>query len=395
MNVIAKMLFVAKHAKRIATVFIFAILVFSLTLSPIYAFTYYDDYWNDWRPRQRQTNTPPSHDIEHNGDYNAYDNGYYADTATDILDDTIYDEVIPREPWLDTRELPPRQEGLNMAGVIPVALSTFGESYQDINQRIDDVVTALISDARRMRARSIYFSHEWHETEYVISIVIYASISSVINRTLVRSVNFCPYTGYELSMLEATESGMVALASRILNDRMRRQPEQFYAAQTINLEEQTFFINNNGLTILFDEFQLSAMVSGYVSLELATSNIRTATITAGNTYTPAGNNYNLIMVPFRAVSEQLGFHVSWDAEYDRAELWSGAPQAEESQLLVWLYPGVNAYHTPGIQRRLEAAPYLSAGSSLYVPITFFIQMLQLSAYSMDSDGSIYVLVYSE
>ena len=373
-------------------VFLLSMLLLVLTISPLYAFTKDDDYWGNWWGSTAGSENIVNTDTAHEHEDEAHVCDEYCEYDCEYATEKEY-EPAPREPWLTTRNLPPRQEGLNMTGVIPVLMETFGESYDYVNQRIDGVVATLVGDARRMRARSIYFNHEWHETQDVVSIVIYASITSLINRTLVRSINFCPHTGDELAMSDATANGMILLANRILTDRMRRHPEQFYAAQSVNLERQAFFITNNGLTILFDEFQLSAMVTGYVALELANSSIRTATISMENTYVPIGNNYNLIMVPFRAVSEQLGFEVKWNDELARAELWRNAENGE-LQLLTWMSPGINSYHTPDMQRSLEAAPYLSSHNAIYVPITFFEQILALSVYSIDQYDNITFLVYS-
>ena len=395
---------------KMCKTFVVAILVSSLLLSPLHVFAEdeNDDYWNGWGNRpyngEHNGNDDPNHtqeDDENEANDDENDNENEDTNDNDTTDETP--EPVAREPWLTTQELPPRQEGLNMVGVIPVLLPTFGEGYVYANQRIEEVVASLIGDARRMRARSITFNHEWHETEEVVSIVIYASITSVISRVLVRSVNFCPYTGELLTMAEVAEAGVIPLATRILTDRMRRQPEQFYAAQSITLTDQAFFINYHGLTILFDEFQLSAMVSGYVSLELANSNMRRATIALDETYHPTDNNYNLLMVPLREVAGQLGFDVVWNSDYGQAELWRPGILGTGQRLIwmtpglnvyhIWVPPGSNGYHTPDMQRALEAAPLL-ANDILYVPITFFEQILPLSVYSIDGYGNVTFLMYT-
>jgi len=388
-----------KRIKGVGKVFVLVTLLLSLVISPLYAFTEDEDYWENWWFGRNSTEGEVRQDINNEAD--SYEKvhvcndycEYYCEYAKEKEYSKYEPEKIERELWFATRELPARQEGLDIIGVIPILLPAFGEAYLYVNERVDGVVATLVGDARRMRARSISFSHEWHETRDVVSIVIYASITSLINRTLVRSINFCAHTGYELAMADVTASGMIPLASSILTDRMRRQPEQFYAAQAVNLQNQAFFITNHGLTILFDEFQLSAMVHGYVALELANDNIRMATISMENTYTPTDNNYSLIMVPLRAVSEQLGFEVGWNDEYERAELWR---KAEDGDLLLvtWMSPGINLYHTSDSQRSLEAAPYLASHNVIYVPITFFEQLLTLSVYSIDQYGNITFLVYS-
>jgi len=319
-----------------------------------------------------------------------------ADDATDYVTDDMPPcdwlcpgDSTPEEDWLTTKELPPRQMGLNILGDIPMVTDVFGESYVLINQRIDDITNALISEARRMRARSITFSHERIETPDMASILIRASVSSAIYSTLVRSVNFCPHTGDFLTLRDAMEFDIVPLANRMLAERMRRSPESFYAAPSVSLDEQAFFVNHNSIVILFDEFQLSSVVSGVFSLELRKANIRTVSISTGQLL-ENDHAYNLMMVPLRYVAENLGYDVS--RRRGGANIWWRA-SASNVQLIAWMYWGINEYHTQNMTQSLEAPPYNQHGVT-YVPITFFEQVLPLSVYSIDSFGTITFLAYS-
>ena len=293
--------------------------------------------------------------------------------------------------WLTTGDLPPRQMGLNIHGKVPMIMPAFGESYYVINQRIDDIVAHLINESRRARARSIDFFYEMHPTSDIISILIHARITSVIERTLVRSVNFCRQTGDFLTIRDAMDYDIVPLADRILAENIRRSPENFYAAQSISLDGQAFFVTNRSITILFDEFQLSSMVSGVFPLELIKAHIQTATVTREELL-PIENDYNLMMVPLGEIATQLGYRPHWCHELRRAEIWHDS-MVYGSQLLTWMYPGVNEYHTPDMTRSLESGPYLRWGTRVYVPITFFEQILPLSVYSIDSFGDITFLAY--
>lgn len=288
--------------------------------------------------------------------------------------------------WLTTRQHPSRQVGLNIHGYIPMLTPDFGSAYYLVNARIDEVVDFLINDARHMRARSISFYHELYETTSMASLLITASVSSVISRTLVRSINFCPHTGEFLTIHDATDIDLLPLASRILAERMRRTPERFYAAQSISLEDQAFFVNNNGLTILFDEFQLSSMVSETFPLELAYDNIGVAIISSDESRL-SDNGYNLIMLPLRSVLEQLGYYIIWNNDLRRVEVWMG------DDLVVWMTPNVNEYHTSYFTRSLEDAPLLMPGNITYVPITFFEQILPFTTYSIDEFDNITFVAY--
>jgi len=304
---------------------------------------------------------------------------------------TTNDEVLPYPVVVNVRSLPERQGGLDIYGDVPV-LTTRKFEYDHINERIDEIVDLLIADARRLRARSVTFDFDEYVADSVISVLIEANVSSVISRTLVRSVNFDPETGRLITVRDVMDFDIIPLAERILTDRMRRQPENYYAAQSVYLESQAFFVNRQGITILFDEFQLSAMVSGIRQLEIRRRNIRVVTVDQSSVRTDEG--YNLLLVPLRDIVEGLGYHVVWCNLENKAIIYSRSPLLG-GQRLAWLQPGRNEYSTPVMQRSLEAAPAVHEGGSMYVPITFFEQILTLTSYSIDEDGNITFLAYLE
>ena len=293
------------------------------------------------------------------------------------------------ESWYVETELYARQMGLNIVGSVPMLTPAAGDFYSQINQRIYDTTTDLIGEARRIRARSITFSFEMMPTPNMTSIIINASVAAAIDRTLVRSVNFSS-NGDMLTIRDAMEFDIVPLAQRILEDRMHRSPENFYASPSVSLENQAFFVSNGSLTILFDEFQLSSMVSGVFPLEIRRANIRTTVITP-DMLLSGSHAYSLMMVPLRMVAEDLGYTVN-SGPGGRANVWEG--KAHESDLLAWMYTGINEYHTPEMTRSLEAAPFNSGGRN-FVPITFFEQILPLTVYHVDSFGNIIFLAYLE
>lgn len=289
------------------------------------------------------------------------------------------------------RDLPNRQMGLNIHGTVPDILPSVGSFYSQINSHITETVDGLIRGARGMRARSITFDYEILHTDCTVSVLIRASISSLISHTLVRSVNFCPHTGELLTARQVSHIDVIPLAERILREQLRRSPEFFYRTQSINMEQQAFFKTEDGITFLFDEFQLSSLVSGVFPLELLYSHMQTASIGIDQLL-PNDHAYNLKMVPLRTVAQQLGYNVEW--VNGRVEV--SLDTAEGRQLLIWVYPDVNEYrmqvHMQEHTRSLEAAPYNRHGN-IYVPITFFDQILPLSIYSIDAFGNITFLAY--
>lgn len=294
---------------------------------------------------------------------------------------------------IEDLRLPARREGLDITGLVPVLMPAFGNTYYQVNTEISEIVETLIIGARRARARSVAFEYTVHETPYVVSIVIEAYVATAISRTLVRSVNFCPVTGAIFGINDAVGFDIVPLAGIILMERMRRAPEYFYALPALSLGGQAFFVCDSGVTILFDEFQLSAMVRGVFKLELLNGHILHAHVSQSRVRS-AGGGYNITMVPLRYAAEQLGYEVIWNEEYQQAEVWRDL--GEGLQLLIWLTPGVNEYHTPAFSRSLEAAPLLDTATyATYVPITFFEQILPLSIYNIDESGNFIFIAYVE
>jgi len=293
-------------------------------------------------------------------------------------------------PVTEPRILPDRLEGLDIYGDVPELFTD--EAYIHINERVDEVIDLLIGDARRVRARSITFSYEEYLADGVVSILIEANVSSVISRRMVRSVNFDVYTGELITIREVMEFDIVPLAERLLADRMRREPENYYAAQSVSLQNQAFFVNRQGTTILFDEFQLSAMVSGIRTLEISRNNIRHVTISAQQHFSADSVSYGLLMIPLRFVAEGLGYHVAWCGDLHMPAIYNIHPD-DGGHRLAWMRAGYNDYSTPTGQRSLEAAPTIRNGGHTYVPITFFEQILTFTTYTIDSDLNITFLAY--
>ena len=295
-----------------------------------------------------------------------------------------------RSNMLEGRTLTRREQGLDLRGLIPDIRSFVTASV--INEYItDDIVTSLISEARRLRARSISFRYEDHTTDEIVSIVIYADVVTTLPHTLVRSVNFCVSEGRLLSMNEAVGMEIAPLAERILAERIRNNPERYYAALSAPLANQAFYLTNDRLVILFDGFRLSTRVGEVDTIELILENINTVVLTKDD-YRPDGP-YGLKMIPLRDMLEgQLGFDVDW---FDCDDWGNHAIISRNGQNLIELRPDDNEYIVLGTQRRsLEAAPQVIDGRT-YIPITFFDQILPLTTFSIGTNGSITFLSYFE
>jgi hypothetical protein len=290
-----------------------------------------------------------------------------------------------RSSMLSERALTRRQAGLEIRGVIPVITDAF-ESADIINSHIeDDIVDSLISEARR-RARAISFSYKYHASDDIVSIVISANVVTTLPHTLVRSVNFCKDSGRILSMNEAAGKTIAPLAERILAEKIRSNPERYYAALSAPLSTQAFYITSDRLVILFDGFRLSTRVGEVAGIEIILSNIKTVVLNPEDYRTDGP--YGIKMIPLRSMLEyRLGYNVSWDEVYRRATI------SRNGINLIELGEDTNEYIILGTQRRALEAPPKMIGDYMYVPITFFDQILPLTTYTIGFDGSITFLAY--
>ena len=323
--------------------------------------------------------------------------GHFFDQVGDNMPPDINFETRFGEPpilrWrsngmISERTLTRRLEGMDIREPIPVVNPAFGPASEIINFHIEEAVASLISEARRVRARAITFRYEIHATNELVSIVIYATVSSVISRTFVRSVNFSPFDGNLLTMNDAMGIDVASLTERILVELIRSDPGHYYAALSAPLTNQAFFLTDNELVLLFDEFRLSTREEGVHVISLIRNYIRTATITRGE-YQFSPDGYNLKMIPVRNILEEFGFFVDWDPWIGVVRVWRGP------ELIIELQPDYNNYMLHGMQQRsLEAAP-LNEGGIVFVPITFFDQVWPLTIYVIGIDGSITFLTYMD
>ena len=302
--------------------------------------------------------------------------------------------ITSRRAWsndmLSERTLSRRQEGLDIRNPIPDMTPIFGAGYDLINEQINEVVTHMISEARRVRARDIAFDFEHYVSGDIVSIVIYAEVSSAPPRTLVRSVNFSLTDGQLLTMNDAMGMNIIPLTERILADKIRRDPARYYVALSAPLTSQAFYMTGGAsseLVLLFDGFRLSSSYGGIDSIRINRNSVRTTTITISD-YHWRHNGYSLMMIPIGHVGRELGYSVTWMNGERRVDI------SRNGRTIIEIWPDENNFVVVGVrQRSLEAAPEMR-NNLVYVPITFFDQIFPLTTYSVDPmNGSITFIAY--
>ena len=292
---------------------------------------------------------------------------------------------------LTERSLTRRQEGLEIRGTVPHLTPEFGLNYERINDYIADyAVSSLIENARSgmTRARSVSFSHEAHSSGNVVSLVIFAEVDSSVPRSIVRTVNFNALSGRLIGLREAITMDITPLIERKIAEMIRSNPEHYYAAQSASLEDLSFYVTDGDVVILFNGLSLSTREAEVTSVSFVRENLHSFSVSR-NEYHVRGYGYSLKRIPLRVVAEGLGFMISWNQETSTATVW------QNRQAIVELTVGSNDYVlNGGVIVSLEEGPQLIA-SRLYVPITFFDQVLPLTVYSVSSVGRITFVTYQE
>ena len=100
--------------------------------------------------------------------------------------------------------------------------------------------------------------------------------------------------------------------------------------------------------------------------------------------------YMIKMVPLRQVCAALGYEFVWSPTLRRVDL------LYNEDLYVRLTLGLNSYSTTQERKHriLEAAPIMLDGI-VYVPISFFDQILSMVTYTLDDKSNITFYSYRE
>jgi len=281
-----------------------------------------------------------------------------------------------------------RQQGLDIRGEVPILTEEFGPSYEALNEEIMIIKDALIEGTRRIRARSVRFDYEIEYTNDLVSIVIYATARAVTDRTTVMALNFHPRTGQELSLIQAMNGrDITPLAEGKIAEMIRQDPATYFAAFTAPPTGQAFYMTDTHLVLLFDEFQLSSVPGATSQITFELSNITDFNLLQSQ-YRISTGRYAIRMIPLRIVLNGLGYEAKWDAQANEAIV------SLNGETIIVLSPDVNNYQLQGVlQRSLESAPVIY-NNNMYVPISFFDQILNLTAFHINtSDGSIAFISY--
>jgi len=301
----------------------------------------------------------------------------------------VNDRLQSAPPYATTR-LSRREEGLEIRGEFPVVQHSDNLSTV-LNRQINETINQKVAAAKESRARRIDFDWISYSSEGINSILIRTTITTTVSRAEVNSFNYTLNGSRLVGVNDILGTNGLQIASKVISQRIRSEPERFYANFPGLRDSDAFYVSGNEIFFLFDAFQIAPGSEGIVDFSLRMNNIRhSRPIRRNSDYWIDNTNYSLKMVSLRAVSDELGYTIAWDPA-------SRAVTVRRGDVTVSLRNGQNIYTisrpgAPNQTRSLEAAPRIRNGVT-YVPISFFDQILDLVAYSVGSNGDIIFTTY--
>ena len=284
------------------------------------------------------------------------------------------------------KETAERAEGLEISGRIPLLTEEAGQVGERVNELINEVISTKITSARESRARRLSFDFEVYFSNPTVSILIKSTTTGAAAKTEVTSINFNTSSGTKLRATDVVGDHIVRLADQLLIEMIRRNPERYNPGFTGMRREQAFSITDREIVFWFDEFQLTSNSGGIVPLRLRRADISTVRLTSDQYHTRLG--FNLKMIPIGTVLRGLNYTVSANSDVSKVGVFN------DGELVIELKIGTNNYvRGDRLVRSLEAAP-IHVGHYVYVPISFFDQILDFVAFSVDNRGTITFATYA-
>jgi len=294
---------------------------------------------------------------------------------------------------VEEKLLSQRESGLEIKGIYPVIYELGNLSLETaINEKIEIIFRQKIASARESKARSVSFSYTVTESQDVTTILLYSVINTSTSKAEVNSLNFNPYLRKWIGVNDMLGVNGVSLANNVIGEAIRKNPEVYYPSFTGIDQDETFLVEDEGVTFLFDAFKLAPGSEGIVTFTLYFDQIVEITVSRDE-YWKNEDSYDIRMIPLRRVLETLGFTVSWYEEDN------GVVIGKSDLFTIEISPENNLYiktddANKAVSRMLEVAPELLGGIT-YVPISFFDQLLDNVTYYVNENEDIIFTSYYE
>jgi len=244
--------------------------------------------------------------------------------------------------------------------------------FQDtLNFEIEKIISSKLEDGTANRARGISFSY-FHETdENIESIVIYTNISLPgYIRQDADSINFDRSTLRVIDINTVLGPNGTKLVNSYLNNVIWADFSKYNPGFSGITESHAFYTDGSSLFLVFDSYEITKGSSDRETIEFPVNLIKNYEVEIKTRNTPDGSF--TILFPLREICEQFGFDVKWRGIDSAIEITRDSFTTE-----ITAY--VNEYKKGVLEVKLESSPMFIEGS-IYVPITFFEEILGLSYY---------------
>lgn len=162
---------------------------------------------------------------------------------------------------------------------------------------------------------------------------------------------------------------------------MAATPEVFFPDAFTDVTEDTvFYVSKGEAVVVFQPYEIAPYAAGVPEFHIPLPQLAAEAppqmmlVAEGKLLGPLAegtkpDDATVSFAPLRAVAGALGYTLAWDDEAGAAELTKGAQT-------VRVQPGINAYAVDAKPpATLDAAPYISPGGTLLVPLRFATDIL--------------------
>jgi len=295
-----------------------------------------------------------------------------------------------------TRHYLPRIADLNIShlwgeavvsGILPVA-KEFGNSLLEVtlNAKITEAYNNLLAKAGKT-VRTINFSYDLVADGSYLSILIRCKSASTFSQESYACIVFNTATDKFLTINDVLGPNGTRLANSIIAETVKANPKKFNPTVAAITGTHNFYMTNDALVLVFDQFEIAPGAEGALGLPIALANVTELKLDKNDYYLSSVSRFGVKMIPVRLVAETFGYDVSWNSSTLTVELRRNGVFVTSFAL------GENGYtNGRAAQRRLETAPEL-LNNRTYVPISLFEDVLGILSHS-DSNGNIVFTDYS-
>ncbi len=280
--------------------------------------------------------------------------------------------------YLKLKQFSTKSIMLEVSGFQPELLYPENEQLQkEVNDKIAEVYSAKVTQAKKQGFKTLEFTAEEKQFENFYTVLIQAKgTGSGSESTEVVTITLDTANSELVNLADVLGVNGLQICDKLISDEIKKYPDTFNPNFDGVTQEQSFYVEDNTIVVLFNENEIAAAAEGVYKIRVNIDSIKSVTIAKENIVV-LEDFYKLKMIPLKEVCTSLGYNVSWNAISKAVEVSNG-------DVTVSLSVGKNNYikgKTGG--RALEAAPIIQ-GDLTYVPLSFFDQMLDVT-YSIDRE----------